>query len=245
MKRKKWIVAIPCIALVLSLSLTAFAISGQKDIAVTYNNIKLMIDGKLFTPKDAQGNIVEPFTYNGTTYVPIRAVSEAFNKDVDWDGATATVTIGGQTTTYLDTMNTYQFSSAYGESFNESIGEIIWQNDVYDRAVRFNQYIDYDNCEYGIKYTEVTESSYLLNGEYLEFLATLIVTQDYEGPAVMKIYGDSKLLYTSPGVTTESKPLDILLDVKDVNTLKIEISSSSGEYYLDTKVCLADARLTK
>lgn len=61
----------------------------------------------------------------------------------------------------------------------------------------------------------------------------------------MKIYGDNKLLYTSPGVTTESKPLDISLDVKDVNTQKIEITSSSGQYYLDTKVCLADARLTK
>ena len=36
----------------------------------------------------------EPFIYNGTTYLPIRAVGEAVGKQVSWDGRTNTVYLG-------------------------------------------------------------------------------------------------------------------------------------------------------
>lgn len=43
--------------------------------------------------KDSSGKTVEPFAYKGTTYLPVRAVGEALNKKVDWDGKTQTVII--------------------------------------------------------------------------------------------------------------------------------------------------------
>lgn len=73
---------------------TAIATSGSKAITVVYDNIKLMIDGVAVTPKDAAGNTVEPFIYNGTTYLPVRAVANALGKNVSWDNATKTVIIG-------------------------------------------------------------------------------------------------------------------------------------------------------
>ena len=36
-----------------------------------------------------------PITYNGTTYLPIRAIGELMGKNVNWDQTTYTVTIGG------------------------------------------------------------------------------------------------------------------------------------------------------
>lgn len=45
------------------------------------------------TPKDTNGKVVEPFIVDGTTYLPIRAVSEALGKDVYWNGQTNTVYI--------------------------------------------------------------------------------------------------------------------------------------------------------
>ena len=36
-----------------------------------YNNIKIYIDGAEIVPKDANGNTVEPFMMNGTTYLPV------------------------------------------------------------------------------------------------------------------------------------------------------------------------------
>lgn len=71
-----------------------FAKQISETIDAVYMNVKLVIDGEEIIPKDANGNIVEPFIYNGTTYLPVRAIGEAFNKDVHWDGGTATVYVG-------------------------------------------------------------------------------------------------------------------------------------------------------
>ena len=77
---------------------TALATSARRTetIDVTYDNIQIVLDGKAIDPKDALGNKVEPFIYNGTTYLPVRAVGEAFGKDVSWDGTTKTVYIGAK-----------------------------------------------------------------------------------------------------------------------------------------------------
>ena len=78
---------------IVSLSFSVFADSLEKQIAVTYNNIKVNIGGQEVTPKDAAGNTVEPFTYNGTVYLPVRAISQALGCTVSWDDATNTVKI--------------------------------------------------------------------------------------------------------------------------------------------------------
>lgn len=75
-------------SMVLGSGTVAFAKVANMNIPVSFSNIKIMIDGKqLNTSK-------EPFTYNGTTYLPVRAVAEAVGKDVTWDGATKTVYLG-------------------------------------------------------------------------------------------------------------------------------------------------------
>ena len=42
---------------------------------------------------DANGKAVEAFIYNGTTYVPIRAVSNAFGADIGYDRNTQTISV--------------------------------------------------------------------------------------------------------------------------------------------------------
>lgn len=84
--------------MVLGLLITAMAIpalaAGVKTIEANYMDIKLVVDGVPVTPKDASGKAVEPFVYEGTTYLPVRAVGEALGKGVKWDGETKTVYIG-------------------------------------------------------------------------------------------------------------------------------------------------------
>ena len=62
------------LALVLCLGFTAGALaaSGTRTIEVTYRDIKLVVDGAEVTLKDGAGNSIEPFIYNGTTYLPVR-----------------------------------------------------------------------------------------------------------------------------------------------------------------------------
>src|SRR5690606_10675405 len=58
------------------------------------HGIKITLDGKPWTPRDAQGNALTPITYKGSTYLPVRAVAEAAGISVDWDAATQTVILG-------------------------------------------------------------------------------------------------------------------------------------------------------
>lgn len=78
---------------------TAAATVGKKTVEVDYNNIKVTMNGAPVNLVDANGNAVEPFSINGTTYLPVRAVAGALGLGVDWDGTTSTVklTSGGAT----------------------------------------------------------------------------------------------------------------------------------------------------
>lgn len=64
-----------------------------ESINVTFRNIRIVIDGNECIPKDANNDTVEPFIYNGTTYLPVRAVSQALGSKVEWAGETSTVFI--------------------------------------------------------------------------------------------------------------------------------------------------------
>lgn len=74
--------------LVMGAAPAAYAKVANMDIPVMFNNIKIVVDGKeLKTDK-------EPFIYEGTTYLPVRAVGEAVGKNVTWDAASKTVILG-------------------------------------------------------------------------------------------------------------------------------------------------------
>jgi len=77
--------------LIIMLATTVFAEQISKTINVVYRDIKITIDGEEITPKDANGKIVEPFIFDGTTYLPVRAISEAVGYDVGWDDVNNTV----------------------------------------------------------------------------------------------------------------------------------------------------------
>lgn len=67
---------------------TVSAASGTRNISATFRNIKIVVDGRELTTS------AEPFIYNGTTYLPIRAVGEAVGKEVTWNAGTSTVYLG-------------------------------------------------------------------------------------------------------------------------------------------------------
>ena len=90
--RKKLLSVFLVLALVVTLCVSfAFATTGNVSKTLNYMDLKISLNGSIITPRDANGNIVEPFAIDGTTYLPIRAVAGALGLDVGWDGATKTV----------------------------------------------------------------------------------------------------------------------------------------------------------
>lgn len=79
-------------SMVFALGITSFAASGNKTISVTYDNIKVYVDDVL-SPMQSDGKTVEPFTFQGRTYVPLKAVSESLGSNVDWDDKTNSIYI--------------------------------------------------------------------------------------------------------------------------------------------------------
>lgn len=88
---KGFVTGIIVSALVFSTVGTAFAKSGTIQKELEYNNISVMLDGKKLDLRDAKGNSVEPFMFDGTNYLPVRALAEALGLNVTWDGTTQTV----------------------------------------------------------------------------------------------------------------------------------------------------------
>lgn len=75
------------IGVILTLSISVLADNWQT-ISVQPNLINVIVNGEKLN--------VDNFLYNGTTYLPIRAVSEALGHNVDYDGETNTAYIGSE-----------------------------------------------------------------------------------------------------------------------------------------------------
>ena len=69
----------------------AYATVGTKTIEAVYSNIKVYKDNVLCELKDANGTTIEPFIYNGTTYLPVRGAANLADMQVTWDGASKSV----------------------------------------------------------------------------------------------------------------------------------------------------------
>jgi hypothetical protein len=83
---------------------------NESDITITYG-VSLVLDGKKVTLADASGNEVKPFVYEGTTYVPLRAVSQLFDATISYDATTNTVYLTSPIETVQKEKKTIGFGS--------------------------------------------------------------------------------------------------------------------------------------
>ncbi|BFT69363.1 stalk domain-containing protein [Paenibacillus sp. P36] len=68
------------------LAIGAYAGATNETIQAYINHsISVKINNKAMKMVDANGNPVDPIVYNGTSYFPIRAISNALGFSVDWD----------------------------------------------------------------------------------------------------------------------------------------------------------------
>ena len=59
----------------------------------------IIIDGAERDFYNAAGQQVHPVAYDGTTYLPVRAIGELMGRNVDWNSSTKTATLAGERTT--------------------------------------------------------------------------------------------------------------------------------------------------
>lgn len=99
---KKNRLTLTALAMAGALALTALAVGRSQIKADLCPDMTVVINGQTQTMKDVKGNPVHPILYKGTTYLPIRAIGEALDYDVAWNGATQTVTLTDRATPAAD-----------------------------------------------------------------------------------------------------------------------------------------------
>ncbi|MEK5254980.1 stalk domain-containing protein [Paenibacillus sp. FSL F4-0125] len=96
---KKKVVTTLCgtMILLVGMGTGAFASSQLQEIKALLNgDLKIRVNGEITPLKDGNGKAVLPITYKGTTYLPVRSVSELLDVPVNYDGTAKEVIIGEQ-----------------------------------------------------------------------------------------------------------------------------------------------------
>ncbi len=70
--------------LLVTLGLAAGASSREKTVQVS-TGIEIFLDGVKLHPTDIHGAPAEPFLYQGTVYIPLRALAQSLGREIRWD----------------------------------------------------------------------------------------------------------------------------------------------------------------
>lgn len=205
---QKIALAVVCL---LAFSCTAVGASTvAKNITVYYRDIQIVVDGIKENPN------AEPFIYNGTTYLPVRAVSEALGERVEWDGTNNTVYIGeqpGEKQYLVDVCPPYDTYSAM--LYEGKDGKYLTMaGDKYTNAVcMFPNSVAYFN----------------LHGQYKELHMTIGHPDDggilYTGAVDFIV--DGQVVATYDGITSDIMPYEITVPLNYGSQLILQNSSGA------------------
>lgn len=98
---KRRIALVLCLGALLALLAVNAAALGAAPSQVTVEvrpSVAIVVDGTERTFFDAAGRQVHAVYYNGTHYLPVRAIGELMGKNVNWDGSTRTITLSSPRT---------------------------------------------------------------------------------------------------------------------------------------------------
>ena len=214
MKKK---VAALTLLIAIALSTTALASTLSKKTIDVYTGVEIYVDGVAMQPTDSEGKPVETFIYNGTTYVPLRAVSQSLNYAVNWDGANRRVYIG------------------------EMPGQKQYLNDVCPPYQTYNYSTPTTVTMAGNKYAHAIKPSlgyrdfyaiYNLDGKYntLEFDIGHI-DGGYMGASTFNFYLDGQLSF-SLDIEPEALPQHYSIPLYNALQMKIEGLTNCDNYAL-------------
>ena len=202
-----------------NLCIPALAALVDRSIAVS-SGVNLYKDDVRFTPMDANGKTVEAFIYDGTTYLPVRAVANLFDTAIAWEGSTQSVYIGKHDSDEPSIM-LLNLKDTGGESIDS--GKSITDN----RGNRWNNAIS-------MVYSDLSRT-YNLNGKYRKMTGVLVHSGPdpyWTGSGSLEIIGDGKqLLYKE--ISETSDPIPFSIDLTGVLELQFKRTVSHGGYLVE------------
>jgi len=201
-----------------------------------------MIDGAEYVPTDANGNVVEPFIYNGTTYLPVRAVANAFGKDVKWDGKNAIVYIGKddrmEPDNRLDKMQYMNYWEDGEHNYLEKINGTIkdYNGNIYTNGMLV--YIcGFNFCRHNVSFEYPLNCQYeTLKGKIVLPKSIHLTTREEDDcktseTTVIILDDDENVLFEGTGINA-SMPFEFDLDVRGLNKIKFKVNAEGDYSYI-------------
>lgn len=216
MKGKRKIIL--ALALMLVFSTVVFA-ARRVNITVTYDNIKVFVDGnQVQFGKDTKGKQIEPFIYNGTTYLPLRAVGEALGKEVQWDPSTKSAFLGSGV---IDN-NTAQVNTEEKDLVNTL--------NAFNSTDHVNVYKTGKNKGIELRLWSNTETNinYNLEGKYTN-ISCLVGVEEASKKGSLKFIGDGRTLAEYP-IESDKMADNVNVDVSGVRNLMIQLHSDEETF---------------
>lgn len=194
----------------------------QETKTLNYKDISIYINDELLEPKDANGKIVEPFIIDGTTYLPVRAVAEAFNKKVDWIDETKTVEIKSQV-------------AKINNVVIKVIDEILCAEVTTDMAINdCNSYLITEGVINAEPYLNMREStnttSNIISQIPKEEKITINAVTNIENDKWYKVTYNSVTGWVSANYVDISSPTRLVMDIENT---KFEIDTKTKEINYD------------
>jgi len=235
-ERVKGFLAGVCSTAVIAASCTAFAAT----IDVEMGGIKVFWDGVEKVLTNVKGEKVEPIIYNGTTYVPVRAMANLMGKEVDWDQSTFSVFVGGKptaATTPLDKLDRSKINSegAYIQTGTKATFKL------KDKTIQCS------NLLYGYN----AYNTYVLDNNYSKLVAKAVmpyesIGSDLQNELIFYSVADDGTEYELAYYEFEQteQPIDIEVDLRGVTNLKIKWydEEASRDTYIE-EIALYDINL--
>lgn len=156
------------LALVCGLVIGAAASNGAAQLIQAYltPGRSVKYEGEVQIMKDEKGNVLYPISYNGSTYLPIRAIAGLLDVPVKWDGDTQTVLLGAPVGG-VDLIETYKPYTSYAANTASHISNQFFQNKdrttINAGGVEISHWIGF--CYNGWNHQEIT-TSFNIGGKY-------------------------------------------------------------------------------
>ncbi|MDE6900616.1 MAG: copper amine oxidase N-terminal domain-containing protein [Oscillospiraceae bacterium] len=245
--RKTFITLAIALALVCGMVIGANAADTLKEISAYLNyGITIKYNGEVQNLTDAGGNRVYPISYNGTTYLPVRAVSNMLGIGVDWDGATQTVLLG-KTGATVNLMETYKPYTSY-----QSVSRVI--SDWHDGPIFYQKSTTPENIGgetasswlnlYNPKNNWAEDSNTLLcsfniGGKYKTLTFKAYTNED----ATLTVKGDNDSLLGEFKLTAGQTPQTFTIDLLNTKQLTFLLNNGVETYGIDIETYVFDAKL--
>ncbi|NCE65358.1 hypothetical protein D1159_12415 [Pseudoflavonifractor sp. 524-17] len=224
MKKKKLVSALALtLALLCAFTLGAGASSKLQEIKAYLNaDITVKLDGKPQSLIDANGARIYPITYNGSTYLPVRAISNILGVGVGWDQSTQSVLLGKQPNG-VDLIDTYDIYHTEKRNSECVAGQVKTADEKTESISGITQsHWIYLNCAWGAGITV----SYNLQGKH----DTLTFSYYSDRDVVLKVLGDDNSILGEYAITGGEVAKTVTLPLFRTKELKFEVVANNREW---------------